>query len=377
MKILFLTRNNLVQLGGGDRIQLYKTKEALERRGHTVTVATKFVKDLASYDVVHLFNMQINPHSLLVYALWAKKQGKPVALATIYWNPKEWRENTPAEFVAEAKGKRQLLRYPFPGVNLLRIIGLLLTSPELRQWLGIFLRHPGGGVASDYVKRQLIKTVDIILPNGVSEQREVERDFGTAKRAVFVPNGVEAEFDGADPAAFAAKYKLTDFVLSVGRVESRKNALALVKAAKKLDLPLVMIGNDQVEPGYGAAVKAAAGPKTIFIPEMDHDSLGSAYAAAKVHALASWFETPGLSSLEAALCGANIVTTDRGTVKEYFADLVWYCDPKDQPSIEKALTAAMQAPKSDKLRQHLLADFTWDKTSEVTEQAYRQIMEPK
>ena len=47
------------------------------------------------------------------------------------------------------------------------------------------------------------------------------------------------------------------------------------------------------------------GEAVRWLGASDHDDplLASAYAAARVFALPSWFETPGLAALEAALAG--------------------------------------------------------------------------
>ena len=48
-----------------------------------------------------------------------------------------------------------------------------------------------------------------------------------------------------------------------------------------------------------------------WLGRLDHHDplLASAYAAARVFALPSWFETPGLAALEAALAGCSVAIT--------------------------------------------------------------------
>ena len=48
-------------------------------------------------------------------------------------------------------------------------------------------------------------------------------------------------------------------------------------------------------------------------------------------------ETPGLSSLEAAAMGKNIVVTTKGDTYDYFEDYAFYCEPDDIESIKNAL----------------------------------------
>jgi glycosyltransferase involved in cell wall biosynthesis len=82
-------------------------------------------------------------------------------------------------------------------------------------------------------------------------------------------------------------------------------------------------------PDYYDAAKRMAekNPNVSIRPGVPHKELISLYQGAKVHILPSWFETTGLVSLEAALCGCNIVTTSRGYARDYFQNMAWYCDP--------------------------------------------------
>jgi glycosyltransferase involved in cell wall biosynthesis len=121
--------------------------------------------------------------------------------------------------------------------------------------------------------------------------------------------------------------------------------------------------------------KAAKKGQTMFLGRIPHESpmLASAYAAAKVHAQVSWFETPGLSSLEAALAGCNIVVSDRGCTRDYFKNYAWYCDPADIDSICHAISEAYYSPKRHDLKLHML-NYTWDKVAKKTWDAYHRIL---
>lgn len=370
MKILFYVRSDFYTFGGGDRVQVLKTKEALESMGHQVTVATALEKNIKQYQVVHLFNMQIEPHSLLAYTIDAQRKGVPVALSTIYWNPTEWKKygeiETPQDVAAVAKSQ------PFKGVPKLKLAWLMATNSIFVRWLLTYITKPGSGEASSLIKRALISRVDVILPNGAAEGDLVQEDFGPAKLSKVVLNGVEIDFSKPNAKAFMNKYSLDKFVLSVGRIESRKNTVLLAEACRRLDYPLVLVGNDKAEPDYVARVREAY-PEVTIIPEMPHEDLGSAYAAAEVYALVSWFETPGLSSMEAGLMGCKVVSTDRGTTKEHFGKNVWYCSPRSESSIEKALADAWKAPSSDALKDHL-KKLTWHDIAEKTQEAYEAII---
>src|SRR6476659_304125 len=70
-----------------------------------------------------------------------------------------------------------------------------------------------------------------------------------------------------------------------------------------------------------------AGNNIHFVRQVSQAELVEYYSKAKVHVLPSWFETAGLSSLEAAAMGCNVVITRKGDAHEYFGDEAEYCDP--------------------------------------------------
>ena len=83
MKVLFQSRKTLFTVPGGDTTQILKTKEYLERLGVKVDISLDLEPCLESYDIVHVFNL-MRPQELYLQVKNAKKQGKKVALSTIY-----------------------------------------------------------------------------------------------------------------------------------------------------------------------------------------------------------------------------------------------------------------------------------------------------
>ena len=133
---------------------------------------------------------------------------------------------------------------------------------------------------------------------------------------------------------------------------------------------MVLIGPLNDTQYYYEARQAASGGGVKFIDTLKSKDLANAYAAAKVHALVSWYDIPGLVSLEAALAGCNLVTTVRGSASEYLGDMAYYCDPGDLDSIAQALLTAWQSPPNPGLSLHVANNFSWEKTAQATYQAY-------
>jgi glycosyltransferase involved in cell wall biosynthesis len=85
-------------------------------------------------------------------------------------------------------------------------------------------------------------------------------------------------------------------------------------------------------------------------------------------------ETPGLSSLEAAVMGCNIVATKKGDTYDYFEDYAFYCEPDNVESIKTAIDQAYHAPFNPQLKNKILSSYTWEKTAEETLKAYEKTL---
>ena len=99
----------------------------------------------------------------------------------------------------------------------------------------------------------------------------------------------------------------------------------------------------------------------------------AAYAHARVHALPSFRETPGLASLEAAAMGCAIVSTNWGSAFEYLDKDAKYCSPGSPQSMRSALEAAWASPPSKALSERIRREYTWKSAAEATAKAYETI----
>lgn len=333
MRVLLQSRADLLVLPAGDTVQLLETRRALQALGVTVDHTSELAPDLDGYDLVHLFNLT-RVAETAAQCENAVRRGKPVVVSSIYWNPEEY---------------------------------ILHESPRQQGALLKYWRR------DNPLRRRVVERTAMLLPNAEAEARLIEKDLGVVAPYRVVPNGADPGFAEADPEAFTSRFAVADFVLCCARISPRKNQLALVRATRGLGLPVVFIGpvND---PFYFKACKNEADSCHLFLGFMPQSQIACAYAAARVHVLPSWFETPGLASLEAAMAGCNIVSTDRGTTCEYFGDLAWYCDPADAGSIRDAVIAAYNAPRRPDLAALVKERFTWEHAARATAAAYEDVV---
>jgi glycosyltransferase involved in cell wall biosynthesis len=150
----------------------------------------------------------------------------------------------------------------------------------------------------------------------------------------------------------------------------------LVKALSNSSFNLVLIGAAASNQGrYYRECRNAAAANVLFIDHIPQKDLIAYYQQARVHVLPSWFETTGLSSLEAAAMGCNIVITDKGDTREYFEDMAYYCDPSSPESIKSAVMLAASNPFNEALREKVLREYIWPVTAAKTLEAYKVVLQ--
>lgn len=367
MRVLFQSRQTLFSAPGGDTIQVLKTVQHLRDLGCDAIVSTELQPDLSGYDLVHIFNVT-RPQECYLQASNAKKQGKRIALSPIFVSYREFDQyarggvlGTLSKWLSDAE------------IEWVKVLGRAVRKQEMHAGTLVLLRHGFGATV-----REVLRLADILLPNSVSELNRLCATFAEAqtKRSIVVPNGFDPDLFGARDIRVPPRLELyRDCILSVARIEGLKCQLQLVRAMQGLPWKLVLIGDPTPNhPHYYRRVLKAAGPNVHVIGRVAHEKLVPYYHLARVHALVSWMETTGLSSLEAAAMGKNIVITAKGDTREYFGDLAQYCDPASVESIRAALIAAYNAPPNPALRARVLQNFTWSRAAERTMQAYELVL---
>ena len=124
---------------------------------------------------------------------------------------------------------------------------------------------------------------------------------------------------------------------------------------------------------YYEACKKAAASNVEFLDHISQEQLVAYYQGAKVHILPSWFENAGLSTLEAAVMGCNVVVSRRGFISEDLGDDGYYCDPASPPSIREAIDKAANADNSPSL-QHKIRSYNWEQAAEKILSAYKKVL---
>ena len=357
MRVLWLVRKNLTQHPGGDTTQVLQTAAALRRRGVAIDICDDVDPDLGNHDVVHLFHLD-RLWENTAHARRARAGGRPAVLSPIYWPSDEFDRGGRAGVqgcLARLLGSRAYQ-------NLRLLERHLLQCREQRSLPSLNPRR----FAFRRNARALLETIAVLLPNSHAEQEQIEARFGVPRPTVVVPNA-------ADTAVFGPPEQEVKRggVLCVGRIEPRKNQLALIEALRGTGIALTLVGQaGRFSRGYCDRCVRAADHNVSFIDQRSPAELRRLYHGAHVHACVSWYETPGLASLEAALCGCTLVVTPDGSTRDYFGDQAHYCEPDEPESIRSAVEQALARGPSAALGARVAREFNWDQAAQATQQAY-------
>lgn len=353
IRVLHVLRSDHATHTGGDLVQIRQTVAALIRAGVDARAST--VRDYhgPAPDVVHLYNFQL-PVALRrdLAAARARWPGSRVAVSPIFWHL------TPREATA---------------------------APDPSIWWRTAKSAAKNRLAWT-TGRQVLTSCDAVLPNGASELRRTARYFRVRpdERWAVVPNGVDLRAwpmrigppdrssvlssCGLDPAG-------APVIACVGRVEPRKNQLAVVRAVAGLPgSALLLVGPVGDEP-YAARVRRALAPhreRMAWLGSRTPDEILRLFGGVDVHVLASLFETPGLVSLEAAAAGCEVVIGTGGSPAEYFAGTAHVAGSTRASSVRAAIVESSTAPRQPATRRQV-ERFDWSETAQVLASVYARL----
>ena len=347
-RVLFQGRENAFWLPGGDTEVMVRLKAELERKNIRVDFSHNCEEDLSSYDLVHVFNYS-EPS-----ALNAAGQKTPFVITPMH-------ENTGL-----------YARAAMETITAFRQFLMDKSHDRLKASIANIANIPATNSTASF--DFTYSAADAILVSGEEEANQLKEKFVDLGPLLEVPLGFTRSRNANEigPELFVEKYGVKDFVLCVGRLESRKNQLMLLYALRDDDIPVVLINSPSPQPEYEEMCRLIERKgRTIITGRVSEEMLLSAYAAAKVHALPSWYELPGLVTLEAAWQGCNIVASDWGTIRDYLKEEAFYCHPAEPGSIRTAVADAMNRPKTDLLR-NVVDVYSWEKEGCQVEKIYKE-----
>ncbi|HAT03777.1 MAG TPA: hypothetical protein DCS29_03325 [Candidatus Magasanikbacteria bacterium] len=236
-------------------------------------------------------------------------------------------------------------------------------------------------VPSEFVKKELCTAA--LQHGSTTAQEKINVVYhGYDERYKKIDDGIEIE-------KILKKYSIEKpFIMSVGRLEEKKNTVRIIEAFNKLKIvldpdlrvskletrnsKLLLVG----KPGYGfEAVERTINESPFkndiitpgFVPEEDLPYLMN---AAEAFVFPSLYEGFGLPILEALSCGTPIVASKGSSLEEIGGDACVYVDQMDSEDIARGISEIMQ---NDELKMmnikkglERVKEFSWEKCARET-----------
>lgn len=348
LRILFSSRSNFQKQPGGDSIHLEQNAEALRNLGHQVVIWEGESVSKGDFDIIHHFNLG-RPAAALKLA----KTGIPMVISSIFvdYRAHDSQASLLRRFISQGLGA--------DAMEYLKLVARALKGREAWPPLKYLLLGHNATV------QNILQNCSALVCASKAEAQLIEQFYSLPSRVANIKLGVEHL-----PSAAADE---RSGILCIARFEPIKNQLHLIEAHREFEEPLSLVG--EAAPAHQAYLnqcKKIASEKVQFYPRASFEECAHYYASAKVHVLASHYESTGLVSLEALASGCQIVVNDHPIQRELFGEHAHYCDPNKPRSIR----AAIQSALADK-RDHCSwvgQEFSWQKSGQRLDELYRDIV---
>lgn len=224
--------------------------------------------------------------------------------------------------------------------------------------------------------RLLLHRADLVFTSSETEAKRITAVTHTP-RVLPVGLGLSTELtdaamhDDADP-----ELEPGQFLLSVGRLNTRKNLGATVDGAIRSHRispqhPLVIVGSaDGRQEALGASAKAALADGSVrFVGFVSDARLRWYYRNASLFVFLSLDEGFGMPAVEAAFFGCRVLVSDLAVFHENLDTRASYVDPRDVPAIATAIATALDSSDAievpRRLRGRVASQHDWSAIVEL------------
>ncbi len=383
LRILCITRPDFYNIFGGDTVQVTKIIEYIKKK-HNVCIDIITIDNFVygekylNYDIYHFWGIAANLNVLDIVKL-LKKHDKKVVVNTIYWNLTHTFFLT--FFISKFLNYKTnfLLEKLCLFFNLFIILPIAYVIPKYRKKI----QNVFGSRKFKIVRKEILKLSDSIIPNSDEEMFVLCKDIALNynlinEKYTAIPNAVDISFvrKHVDTGFMS---DINGFVLEAAGIEPLKNQLGVILSLyKNIEIPIIFAGGVRDEHYYLKLKELAEQRGNVyFTNKIPPEDLFSLYKRARVHVLASFRESPGLATLEALMCGSQIVVSNEKfcPIKYYQFDKYGFvCNPYDINSIKNAILKAYNNPKDIKLPEEYFDFYSYENAAEMTYNVYREVL---
>lgn len=222
----------------------------------------------------------------------------------------------------------------------------------------IFISHPHYYNLWDRIIYRLkfsyaVRTADHVIAISEQTKRDIIRFFKISPSKISVlyqgcHNAFKTEYSTEDITEIRLKYNLPEkFVLNVGTIQERKNALAVVKAIKGTPYHLALVGSEKK---YARKIHAyiknnQLESQVTFVKNITIDDLAKLYQAATLLCYPSYCEGFGIPIIEALFSKLPVIVTQGGCFEEAGGPDTIYIDPNNTEQIREEIQKLFKNPE--------------------------------
>ena len=231
------------------------------------------------------------------------------------------------------------------------------------------------------------RAVRIITPSQYTTDQLLKHSGVPQEKVRLIPFGVDLPAESLSQERRVAERerlvgKGNEMILTVGVIQTRKNALNALQALRHLPerYRLVIAGGN----GHGSEAvhdfirTEGLGSRVLLMGYVPAEQLPVLYDAASVFLFPSFEEGFGLPVLESMAHGLPVVASETSSLPEVGGDAALYIDPRDPKDIAEKVLSAVE----DEDHRKLMIDrgraragvFTWRRTAEATLQVYNEVL---
>lgn len=245
------------------------------------------------------------------------------------------------------------------------------------------------------MQKLLIKQIDAIITDSFCSKKDVAKLISYNERKIYpVHLAAQNDFkkisiDRRDKLEFLKKFNLPEsFALYVGDITWNKNVPRLTHAARRIKVPLVIVGSNIADKNFDKS-NPWNKDRVLFHKLIENDQsihqlgfvstehLALLYNLASVFVFPSFYEGFGLPVLEAMSCGCPVITTKEGSLPEVCGEAAYFVDPSSIEKISEAIKTVFfdQKIKTDLSKRGLerSKEFSWEKTAKETVKVYEKV----
>ena len=218
-------------------------------------------------------------------------------------------------------------------------------------------------------------------------KKEIINRYNISKTEVSVIyNGVDQEkfYPGENGLSVIHDFGLSskDYILTVGRLEPRKNHAVLLQAYAQLntDCPLLIIGQKHF--GYehisSLITELEIGHKVFILESVSDKDLPAYYRHARMFVYPTWAEGFGMPVIEAMASGVPVITSNTTSLPEVVESAGILVEPSNANALAEAMNSVLNSHElSATLRAKGISQalkFNWDSSAKKVKVIYDQLL---